>query len=90
MNDTVWIQNLTWEDIRDRRHDSQGTVIVPVGSTEQHGPHLPVGTDTMVAVALAEAGAVKTGALVAEILHGRGRIKTAPQCDSSPCRQGGA
>lgn len=27
---------------------------VPVGSTEQHGPHLPVGTDTAVAVELAE------------------------------------
>ncbi len=28
---------------------------VPVGSTEQHGPHLPLSTDTDVAVALAEA-----------------------------------
>jgi mycofactocin system creatininase family protein len=27
---------------------------VPLGSTEQHGPHLPLGTDTDVAVALAE------------------------------------
>jgi creatinine amidohydrolase len=27
---------------------------VPVGSTEQHGPHLPIGTDSAVAVALAE------------------------------------
>ena len=27
---------------------------VPLGSTEQHGPHLPVGTDSAVAVALAE------------------------------------
>jgi creatinine amidohydrolase len=28
---------------------------VPVGSTEQHGPHLPLATDTQVAVALADA-----------------------------------
>jgi creatinine amidohydrolase len=28
---------------------------VPVGSTEQHGPHLPLSTDTDVAVALAQA-----------------------------------
>lgn len=27
---------------------------VPVGATEQHGPHLPLGTDTLVARALAE------------------------------------
>jgi mycofactocin system creatininase family protein len=29
-------------------------IAVPVGSTEQHGPHLPLSTDTDIAVALAE------------------------------------
>lgn len=29
------------------------TVLVPVGSTEQHGPHLPLDTDTRVAMAVA-------------------------------------
>jgi creatinine amidohydrolase len=29
-------------------------LVVPVGSTEQHGPHLPFGTDTDVATALAQ------------------------------------
>ncbi|MGW1786300.1 creatininase family protein, partial [Streptomyces sp. NPDC002143] len=28
-------------------------VLVPVGSTEQHGPHLPLDTDTVVAHAVA-------------------------------------
>jgi creatinine amidohydrolase len=28
--------------------------VVPLGSTEQHGPHLPLGTDTDIAVALAD------------------------------------
>jgi len=23
-----------------------GVLVIPVGATEQHGPHLPVGTDT--------------------------------------------
>jgi creatinine amidohydrolase len=31
-----------------------GLLVVPLGSTEQHGPHLPLSTDTDVAVALAE------------------------------------
>lgn len=31
-----------------------GALVVPLGSTEQHGPHLPLGTDTLVAVAVAE------------------------------------
>ena len=30
-------------------------VLVPVGSIEQHGPHLPLDTDTTIAVAVAEA-----------------------------------
>jgi mycofactocin precursor peptide peptidase len=29
-------------------------LIVPIGSTEQHGPHLPLDTDTRIAVAVAE------------------------------------
>lgn len=34
-------------------------VLVPVGSVEQHGPHLPLGTDTAVAAAIAERAAPK-------------------------------
>ncbi|MEP9393556.1 mycofactocin biosynthesis peptidyl-dipeptidase MftE [Gordonia sp. VNQ95] len=33
--------------------DSAMTVLVPVGSFEQHGPHLPLDTDTRIAVAVA-------------------------------------
>ena len=29
------------------------TLVVPLGSVEQHGPHLPLGTDTTVAAAVA-------------------------------------
>ena len=36
------------------QHESP-TLIVPVGSTEQHGPHLPLDTDTRIAAAVADA-----------------------------------
>lgn len=43
---------LTWEEA-DR--DGGGLLVaVPIGATEQHGPHLPLDTDTRVAVALAD------------------------------------
>ena len=40
-------------------------LLVPVGSLEQHGPHLPLGTDTMIASAVTRA--------VADRLHASGR-----------------
>jgi creatinine amidohydrolase len=38
--------------------------LLPVGATEQHGPHLPTGTDTILATAIAEAVSARTDALV--------------------------
>jgi creatinine amidohydrolase len=38
--------------------------LVPVGATEQHGPHLPSGTDTIIATALCDAVSTRTGAVV--------------------------
>lgn len=43
-----------------------GLLVLPVGATEQHGPHLPVGTDTAIAAALAERlGAARPDVVVA-------------------------
>lgn len=42
----------TWPDIPDN-----AIVLVPLGSTEQHGPHLPFGTDSVIATAVAELAA---------------------------------
>ena len=42
-----------------------GLVLVPVGSLEQHGPHLPLDTDTVIATAVARAAAERLGAWVA-------------------------
>ncbi|MCV7315368.1 mycofactocin biosynthesis peptidyl-dipeptidase MftE [Mycolicibacillus parakoreensis] len=39
--------------------DSSAAVLVPVGSTEQHGPHLPLDTDTRIATAVAGEAAAR-------------------------------
>lgn len=45
------LADLAWPDVRDRA--AAGAVLaVPLGSTEQHGPHLPLSTDADLAVAL--------------------------------------
>lgn len=59
------LADLTWEDVRDL--DRAGTVaVLPVGAIEAHGPHLPLGTDVLIASAMARAGAAR---LTANGLH---------------------
>lgn len=48
------LAELTWRDAEDAAID---VALVPVGSTEQHGPHAPLGTDTILAEAVARRGA---------------------------------
>lgn len=43
----------TWTDVAALETD---LAVLPVGSTEQHGPHAPLGTDWFTAEAIAEAG----------------------------------
>lgn len=59
------MQEMTWEDFRDRSGNGGSSIIIPIGSTEQHGPHLPLGTDTLIAIAIATDAASETGAIVA-------------------------
>lgn len=47
----------TWPEIAARAASS--LLVVPLGSTEQHGPHLPLSTDAEVATALADRLAVR-------------------------------
>ncbi len=47
---------------------AQPLVIVPLGSTEQHGPHLPFDVDARIAAAVAQAAGARLGAVVAPVL----------------------
>ena len=47
---------LTWEELRDLSRD-RAVALLPVGAVEAHGPHLPLGTDVIIADAMARAGA---------------------------------
>jgi creatinine amidohydrolase len=55
----------TWPDVP----ASGSTLLVPLGATEQHGPHLPIDTDTRIATAWCQAAASgRDGVLVAPAL----------------------
>jgi creatinine amidohydrolase len=51
---TQLLNEMTWPALTDAISRGVTTVILPLGATEQHGPHLPLGTDTFRAQALAE------------------------------------
>ena len=40
---SIWIEELTWIEIRDRMADGTNTVIIPTGGIEQNGPYVAMG-----------------------------------------------
>lgn len=40
----IFLANMTWEEARDRAKES-GIAVLPVGSTEEHGPHIALSSD---------------------------------------------
>ena len=64
--DKVWIEELTWMEVRDAMAAGKTTALIVAGSTEQNGPYVPTGKHIFVLRATAEAIARKLGtALVA-------------------------
>jgi len=43
----IYLDRLTWAEVKAEIQNGRDTVIVPLGSTEQHGRHLPLGTDAV-------------------------------------------
>lgn len=63
---SVWLHERSWRDVEDYLDGAaHPTVLVPIGSTEQHGRHLPLGVDGFAARDLAEAIAERAGVLSA-------------------------
>ena len=75
---TVWMNQLSWVDYQRTVQQKQPPVLLPVGALEQHGPHLPLGTDGLLASAVSADTAALVGGLVAPTLsYG---YKSQPKC----------
>src|SRR5437016_6296887 len=67
--DTVFIEEMTWMEVRDSLRAGKTTVIVPTGGVEQNGPYLATGKHNYILRATTEAIARKLGnALVAPVV----------------------
>ena len=66
----VKLEEMTWPEVEAARGEGVETVIVPTASVEQHGPHLPLLTDTLIGDRVAEMTARKLGkTLVAPVIR---------------------
>jgi creatinine amidohydrolase len=58
MAENVLMPEMSWTEVQQALKD-RPIALLPVGNTEAHGPHLPVATDTVIAIEMARRTAVK-------------------------------
>lgn len=67
--DTVWLEEMTWMEVRDALNAGKRSIVIPTGGMEQNGPYLAAGKHNYVLRATADAIARKLGnCLVAPIV----------------------
>ena len=67
--DTVFLEDLTWTEVRDAIRAGKTTIIIPAGGTEQNGPHMALGKHNARVKVLSERIARGLGdALVAPVI----------------------
>jgi creatinine amidohydrolase len=65
----VFLEELTWTELRDQIQSGKTTIIVPIGGTEQNGPHMALGKHNLRVRYLSEKVARALGnALVAPVI----------------------
>lgn len=77
--DNVWIEDLTWMEVRDQIDSGTTTAIIPTGGIEQNGPYLTTGKHNVIMRGACESIARKLGnALCAPV------VKFVPEGDIDP------
>ncbi len=66
---SVMMDTLSWVDYHEKLQRDRTVVLLPCGATEQHGPHLPLGTDSLLPTAIAKDVATQIDGLVAPTLN---------------------
>lgn len=61
------LENKSWQDI-EKYLKKDNSIIIPIGSIEQHSPAMPLGTDTLIAKNLAEEVGERNKTLVSYVL----------------------
>ncbi len=71
---TIHLERMSWREIPDAVREAGGVVVLPVGAVEEHGPHLPLGTDSIETIEIGRRAADKAGVVLAPpIWYGNSR-----------------
>jgi len=65
---TVQLERMTAPEVEQARVHGRGVVIIPIGAIEVHGPHLPVGTDSIETYEIGLRAAREAGVVIAPML----------------------
>ncbi len=68
MRNTNFLKEMSWKKFVERKENIDLTII-PSGACEVYGPHLPLGTDTLVAVKISELVAEKVASIIGPTLE---------------------
>ena len=65
----MFVIDMTWKEVEKYISEVNDNLIIPVGTCEQHGYHLPLGNDIFIVEYMANVLSEKTNALVAPTLN---------------------
>ena len=68
MKNTNWLKEMSWTEFDERRKNCD-TVIIPGGAIEVYGPHMPLGSDSIVSAAICELVAQKVNAVIGPMIE---------------------
>ena len=64
----VLVEQLSWRALAELQAQGTDMLVLPTGATEQHGPHLPVNTDSVIATAVCHRASMLSGTPVLSTL----------------------
>ncbi len=69
MKSAIHLDVLPWPKVAEARDKSNGFLLLPLGAIEQHGPHLPIHTDSLIASEVCAYASAETGVPLLPVLN---------------------
>jgi creatinine amidohydrolase len=68
LNKKVQLERMSWVEVKEAVKEANGVALIPIGAMEEHGPHLPVGTDSIETYEIARLAALQAKVVVTPLV----------------------